>query len=124
MIYFDIPSGTYDGLTTGAVRVNLDRGLRYESEASMFSTSYNTPLSQSRPEGINNIKENVSFSVSVGSELLIRTIDRYFFSLRGTGTIDIIFPEGSKKIMINNWNVSMPNSLYHSITASGELVFL
>jgi phage-related protein len=120
MIYFTIPAGTYGGISTGGVTINLDREL--SNSISMTTFNDGEIIEQSRPDGINNVKETISFSIKNNSNA--KLIDRYFTSLKGTGTINIVFPEVTKKVVINSWNLNLKHSLYTDITVEAERVYL
>jgi phage-related protein len=120
MIYFVIPAGTYGGISTGNVTINLDREL--STNISLATIKDGEIIEQSRPDGINNVSEEISFTIK--NNLNAKLIDRYFTSLNGTGTINIVFPEVTKKVVINSWTVNIKNSLYPDISVNAELVYL
>ena len=120
MIYFVIPAGTYGGINTSDVTIYLDREV--SNSISMPTFKYGDITEQSRPEGINNAKEEVSFTIK--NNLNAKLIDRYFTFLNGTRTIDLIFPEVTKKLLINNWTVTIKHALYPDISVSAERVYL
>jgi phage-related protein len=120
VIYFIIPAGTYGGITTAGLTVNLDREL--SNSISMSTIQEGQIIEQSRPDGINNVKEDLSFTIK--NNLNAKLIDRYFTSLNGTGTINIVFPEVTKKVVINNWTVNIKHALYPDISVNAERVYL
>lgn len=120
MIYFIIPEGTYGGITTAELTINLDREI--SNSISMTTLQEGEIIEQSRPDGINNVKEQLSFTIK--NNLNAKIIDRYFTYLNGTRTINIVFPEVTKKVVINNWTVNIKHALYPDISVSAERVYL
>ena len=120
MIYFIIPAGTYGEITTAELTINLDRDI--SNSISMTTLKEGQIIEQSRPDGINNVKEDLSFTVK--NNLNAKTIDRYFTYLNGTRTIDIVFPEVTKKVVINNLTVNIKHARYPDISVSAERVYL
>lgn len=120
MIYFVIPAGTYGGISTGELTINLDREIA--SSVSLTTLKQGELIEQSRPDGINNVKQEISFTIK--NNLNAKLIDRYFTSLNGTGTINIVFPEATKKVVINSWTVNIKHVLYPDISVNAELVYL
>lgn len=120
MIYFVIPAGTYGDITTSEVNIYLDRDIN--NSISMATLKEGEIIEQSRPDGINNVKEELSFTIKNNPN--VKTIDRYFTTLNGVGTINIIFPEVTKKVVVNNWSVNIKHTLYPDISANVERVYL
>ena len=121
MIYFIIPEGTYGEITTIApLTINLDRDI--SNSISLTTLKEGQIIEQSRPDGINNVKEDLSFTIK--NNLNAKTIDRYFTYLNGTRTIDIVFPEVTKKVVINNWTVNIKHARYPDISVGAERVYL
>lgn len=120
MIYFVIPAGTYGEVVTSGITVNVDREI--SNNVSMTTISDGEIIEQSRPDGINNVKEEVSFTIK--NNLNAKLIDRYFTYLNGTRTINLVFPEVTKKLLVNNWTVNIKHALYPDISVSAERVYL
>lgn len=121
MIYFVIPPGTYGDVTTlVSTTINLDREIN--NSISMVVLKDGEIIEQSRPDGINNVKEELSFNII--NNLNAKLIDRYFTSLNGVSPINIIFPEVTKKVVINSWRVNIKHALYPDISVNAERVYL
>lgn len=121
MIYFVIPQGTYGEITTlSPTTINLDRDIN--NSISMTTIGNGEIIEQSRPDGINNVKEELSFTIK--NNLNAKLIDRYFTYLNGTRIINIVFPEVTKKVVINSWAVNVKHALYPDISVSAERVYL
>lgn len=121
MIYFVIPAGTYGEITTlSPTTINLDREI--SNNVSITTISDGEIIEQSRPDGINNVKEEISFTIK--NNLNAKLIDRYFTYLNGTRTINLVFPEVTKKLLVNSWTVNIKHALYPDISVNAERVYL
>jgi hypothetical protein len=123
MIYFTIPAGTYGGRVVSQTQVDLDRGVNSSSSTIVHEGTGLGPLTEVKANGINNVEEEISFSIKVLEDDKYLDIVKYFESLRGKA-INLVFPDETKKIILLSWSASLVESPYTSLGVKARLVYL
>lgn len=121
-IYFTIPSNTLLSNPTSYIAVDKNP----QEEVTIRRIEYGTIPIQSKPDGINIKELTFSFSIKASSYSEINLILEYFKQKKGVLPIVFINTlEGgsNKKIVVDEWAVTLNNSIYGSISAKGKIVY-
>lgn len=123
MIYFTIPSGSYNGRVVSQKQVNLDRNVGSSSEPVVHKNDAGRPISHVKANGINNINESITFSISALTDTDYLDIISYLRYLKSR-SIDIVFPDETKKVVITSWSSNLSHPTFSTIGVKAELVYL
>jgi phage-related protein len=121
-IYFTIPSNTLLSNPTSYIAIDKNP----QEEHSIRRIEFGTTPMQTRADGINTKELTFSFRIISSSYSELNLILEYFKQKKGTLHIVLINGlEGgtNKKIVIEEWNVNLKNSIYGDIAAKGKLVY-
>jgi len=122
---FTVPADIYN--SNIATEFIVDRNPQEETTIKLIEyAAEGSPLKQSRVDGINYIRLQVSFVICCQTEAEFTLIDRYFRSLKGTLPITLendLTGGVSKQIAIKEWSLMLRNSIYGDIQAKGKLCY-
>jgi phage-related protein len=121
-IYFTIPSDTL--LSNPTSYIALDRNP--QEEHTIRRVEFGDSPIQARGDGINTKELTFTFQITTSSYYEVNLVLEYFDQRKAT--LPITFVNGleggtNKKIVIEEWNVNLRNSIYGDIAAKGKLVY-
>lgn len=131
MIYTEVPSNTvYFTIPANILNSNpisyiaVDRNPSEAHSIRMIEyTQETTPLKQARADGINTKEMEVSFTVT-GGPTELSLIVAYFQNRKGVLDFTLTNPLSSdRKIVVDQWQVSLQNSRFGQIQAKGRLCY-
>lgn len=122
MITFTVPGGY--PISTGQT-VTVDRYPTLSKNVSVQRQGVSeSPLEQVLADGINPVTEKFSFNLINKPAADIQSLISWFTSMKGTTKVTFTFPEGTKNLIINSWNVTLGSSKFYSMQIEAELVYL